>query len=296
VRPAVGSMRALFPVLVLLFCGGFAGALSAQAPAFPPAGDAQALDEPDPNEQIRIYKEILKLDPNNQNAFNGIKQAQDKIDNDRKQASQREDDQRKQEQQQSENARKQSQAIADANAALDRNDPAAARVALETAEKIGLANPEISALAGRVTAMQNFRQRLYYAALALAVAGVGAVVALILGLRGKRLPYIEVVDGSAAGKRYEITKPVTLIGSTEDYGGGANDIVVHDPDGLIAEAQCEIHEKAGRHYLLDCDSPHGTAADGKSVSADRPVLLRKDSVIVLAGVSTLRFGLEKEKK
>jgi hypothetical protein len=255
----------------------------------------KALDETDPAEQIRIYKQILELDPNNQNAFNGIRAAQDKIDNSRKQADQRDEERRKQEQQQESDTQKQNQAIADANAALDRNDPNAAASALEIAKRIGLANPEISGIAARISAMQYFRQRLEYAAFGFAVALVGIVVAFIVGFRGKRVPYVEALDGPLAGKRFEISKTPMLVGSVGDYGGGANDIVLTDPDGMIAEAQCEIHEKNGKYYLLDCGSPHGTAADGKPVTPDRPAPLKSGSRIDLAGVWKLRFGFERKK-
>jgi hypothetical protein len=246
----------------------------------------KALDETDPAEQIRIYRRILDLDPTNQNAFNGIRAAQDKIDNARKQADQRDEERRK---------KKQNQAIADANAALDRNDPDAASSALEIAKRIALANPEISGIAARISAMQYFRQRLEYAAFGFAVALVGIVVAFIVGFRGKRVPYVEVLDGPLAGKRFEISKTPLLVGSVGDYGGGSNDIVLTDPDGMIAEAQCEIHEKSGKYYLLDCGSPHGTAADGKTVNPDRPAPLKSGSRIDLAGVCKLRFGFERKK-
>jgi predicted component of type VI protein secretion system len=109
------------------------------------------------------------------------------------------------------------------------------------------------------------------------------------------VPYVEALDGPLAGKRFEISKPVILVGSVGDYGGGSNDIVLTDPDGMIAEAQCEIHEKNGKYYLLDCGSEHGTAADGKTVGPDRPATLKNGSRIDLAGVSKLRFGFERKK-
>ncbi len=128
-----------------------------------------------------------------------------------------------------------------------------------------------------------------------AIALIGIIV-LFFRTRGKKEPYLEVIDGLDKGKRYNLDQEVIHIGAVAQDGGNKNEIVVRDVEHMISRFHCEIHKHNGRFFLIDCGSANGTSVDRKPAKAGKPVQLKNGARLDLGGTSTFRLGFERPKK
>ncbi len=256
----------------------------------------QALRTSDPAQQIAIFDQILALNPNNQVAFNGRKEAVAKLEEQQRKAAEQAAAASQQEQAEQEKQMTLAQSIQSAEAAFLAGNLMAAEKALNAAERIAPDNPQVQALRSRL----NYANQRRSSILALGAAGLGtgciALLAWIFATRRRRDPYIEVVAGLDKGKRFNIDKEVVLIGAIPEDGGTKNDIVLRDAERMISRFHAQIHYKDGKLYIVDTNSYNGTFVDKKRLEPGKPVPLKGGSRVTFAGTCTVKIGFERRKK
>jgi hypothetical protein len=255
----------------------------------------QALATSDPQQQAGLYKQILEQDPNNQVAFMGLKDAQQKVDEANAKRAQEQAQQQQQSQTEAEKQSAGETARQKAESAFLAGDLDTAHTQIGVAQKTLSGDSGVHELAGRIESAIAARTRLR-----LLWGGVGlvALIALITAwwkTRGKKEAYLEIIDGLDKGKKYNLDQEVIHIGAVAEDGGNKNEIVVRDLERRISRFHCEIHKRQGKFFLLDCDSANGTRVDRKRASPGKPVRVKSGARIDLAGTCALRLGLEKKK-
>jgi len=256
----------------------------------------QALRTSDPAQQIAIFDQILALNPNNQVAFNGRKEAAAKLEE--QQRKQAEQAAASSQQQQAEQQKQMTlaQSIQAAESAFLMGNLAAAEKALNAAERIAPDNPQVQALRSRL----NYANQRRSSILALGAAGLGtgciALLAWIFAARRRRDPYIEVVAGLDKGKRFNIDKELIMVGAIPEDGGTKNDIVLRDAERMISRFHAQFHYKEGKLYVVDTNSYNGTFVDKKRLEPGKPVLLKNGARVSFAGTCTVKVGFERRKQ
>lgn len=97
--------------------------------------------------------------------------------------------------------------------------------------------------------------------------------------KGGPLPAALVGQGSAAGLRFTLDRPVTLIGRSEDC-----QLQLADP--LASRHHAEIHRDSWRYVLHDLGSRNGTLVNGQAIA--EPYHLQNGDTILVA-TTPLRF-------
>ena len=297
--PSIG--RPLTVIFALIFCISASGQV-------PPVDEEQqkaiaklfdrALSTEDTEAQIRVYRQILQIDPTNQNAFNGIERAKQKLEQERKDREKLAKDREKAEQdrgREKEQGERQAESVKQADGAIAAGNLESARVAVDTLRKLNPNDTNLGRLESDLQTLMSYRQWTLW--------GTGGVIAmfcsglavLIFILRGRTTPFLEVAEGKDAGTQYPLTKEITLIGSVEKFEDLANDIVFSDPEGRIAKAHCEIHKKDKKLYLIDLFSANGTMINDQPAEPEKAALLQAGSRINLGGALVLRLGYAKNK-
>jgi len=256
----------------------------------------QALRTSDPAQQIAIFDQILALNPNNQVAFNGRKEAVAKLEEQQRKEAEKAAASNQQEQAEQEKQMTLAQSIQSAEAAFLAGNLLAAEKALNAAERISPDNPQVQALRSRL----NYANQRRSSILALGAAGLGtgciALLAWVFAARRRRDPYVEVVAGLDKGKRFNIDKEVVMIGAIQEDGGTKNDIVLRDAERMISRFHAQLHYKEGKLYVVDTNSYNGTFVDKKRLEPGKPVLLKGGSRVTFAGTCTIKVGFERRKK
>ena len=256
----------------------------------------QALNADQPETQKDLYEKILALDPGNVNAANGFKEAQQKIAQAKTQQQKETEEKAQQSQTEEQKAATLAQSLQAGQAAFLMGDIATAAGQLAIAQRIAPDNPQVQSLKQRVDAAAQQRDRLRYLLLGgglLVLLGGGG---LFLFTRGKKDPFVEVIEGVQKGEKFALNQEVVHIGAVAQDGGMKNDIVLQDVERMISRFHCEIHVKAGKLFLIDCNSSNGTRLDGRRVSPGKPARLKSGSRVELGGTCALRVGYEKRKK
>ena len=257
---------------------------------------SQALATNDPQQQVQIYAEILRLDPSNSAAFTGHQQAQQKIDEARAKQQQEEQQSEQANQSESEKQSKGEEARQNAETAFLGGDLKSAQTQINIADNLLSGNPAVSQLRSRIDAAIAARDRIRYMGTGVGLAALIAAIVLFFRSRGKKEPYLEVIEGLDKGKRYNLDQDVVHIGAVAQDGGNKNDIVVRDVERMISCFHCEIHKHAGKFFLIDCDSANGTSVDSKRVSGRKPIRLKSGARLDLAGTWYFNWGLKKENR
>jgi hypothetical protein len=260
----------------------------------------QAFVTTDPAKQIELYNKVLLLDNNNQAAISGRNQAQAKLDQSKaqqEQAAQQEAAQAaaaKQQQEQAEaNEATKSNEIKQAEAAIIARNWTIAAAHIAIAKKLAPNESKVLDLDARIQNERKAQRFRRWTWIGFASAALGCLVTVLLLNRGKKQPYLEIVDGIHKGKRYRLEQDVIHIGAVAQDGGSKNEIVVTDSDHSISRFHCEIHRQYGKLWVLDCDSANGTYLDGHRVRPEKPALLKKGCRLQLAEACTLRLAFEK---
>ncbi len=264
---------------------------------------AKALASNDPEEQARIYTQILLIDPNNTVAFQGRKDALEKIDKMRAEQAQR---QAEEAQRQAQTAQQVEESLAKErtrreslkkaeDAFLAGQTEAAARY-LEPGKKAAPNDPEIQNLDALIQRDLAAKRRTMYLLIAGGVVLVLAAVLILVFRLRNRDPYLEIIQGDGRGKRYAIDKDVVAIGAVAQDGAGKNDIVIRDADRMVSRFHCEIHRRGRKIWLIDCESANGTWVDRRAAPPNKPVRVKNGAHIDLAGACVLRLGYERRKK
>lgn len=255
---------------------------------------AQALATNDPGQQVQLYTQILLLDPNNQVAFNGRQQAQQKIDEARAKQQQEEQQVEQANQSEAEKQAKGESAKQQAETAFLNGDLKTAQTQIAVADSLLSQSPEVQQLRSRIDAAVQARERMRYLGAGAGAVALLGIVVLLIRSRGKKEAFIEVVDGLDKGKRYTLDQDVVHIGAVAEDGGNKNEIVVRDAERMISRFHCEIHKHKGKYFLIDCGSANGTSVDEEPARKGKPVPLRSGARVELGGTCTLRLGFERK--
>lgn len=249
----------------------------------------RAVHSSDLQEQVTLYSRILELDPNNLVAYNGRKDAQDKLDALQAQQSQQQQKQQQERTQSQQNEAAKREALQQAETAFLSYDIRAARSHLNIAKKIDPSDPEVQRLDALIARHETLWLIQIIAAIALGILIVVGVVILFLRRRGPKQPYLEIVDGPEKGKRYLINQEVLHLGAVAQEGGNQNEVVISDPLRSVSPFHCEVRQHEGKLYVLDCDSANGTFLNGRRIHSREPVLLKKGARLRLAEACSLRL-------
>jgi hypothetical protein len=256
----------------------------------------QALATSDPAQQVEIFGNILVLDPNNQVAFNGRQQAQQKLEEASAKQTKETEAKVREVQAVIDNRQNGETARQGAEDALVNGDLTRAQAFLSTAEQLLPGDARLSALRTRVDQAVSARDRLRYALTGAGALALIASVGLFIrtrGFRGQRIPYLEVIEGVDKGKRYMLDQSVTRIGAIRQDGGNINEIVLRDVERMISRFHCEIHVRGKEIYLIDNGSANGTMLDKKRLEAGKAVVVKPGGRIDLGGTCVLKLGMRK---
>lgn len=257
---------------------------------------SQALKSSDPEEQMQLYDQIVRIDPANGAAAQGYKEAQQKLANQRAEAQKQQSEREKQEQAAGQKEALRDDSMQKAESAFLAGDLPAAQNYLSIAERVAPSNPAVQNLRRRIDAATSARSRITYLATSGGVLALAAIISFLVLNARKKHGYIEIISGIDKGKRFDLDKDVIRIGAVPQDGGTKNDIVVRDVERMISRFHCEVQSQDGKFYLVDRNSSNGTRLDKKPVVPGKPVRMKKGARIELAGTATLRFGLQRKKK
>lgn len=251
----------------------------------------QALRTSDPVAQMQLYQQVIQIDPTNQAAVQGYKEAQTKQEIQQKEAEKQQTVQNEAKR----NEAKKEDALNRAEQAFLRGDFQTASGLLAIAEQIDPGDTRVRDLRSKINEALSQGSRLRYLFLGGGLLCAGGFSTLFVLRRGKKQGYLKIVSGFEPGHRYDLNQPLVRIGAIVQDGAGKNDIVIRDVEHMISRFHCEIHNQDGKFYVIDCNSANGTRLDKKRVRSGEPQRLKNGARLELAGTTTLRFGLERRK-
>ncbi|MEW6366069.1 MAG: family 16 glycoside hydrolase [Acidobacteriota bacterium] len=256
----------------------------------------QALRAPTLEEQVKLYEEILLLDPGNQVAYSARKDAQAEIKRRAEEKEKKDQEAASQRQQTANTATTLRDSLKKAESALLSGNLRGAHAAIQVARNIAPTNPEVSRLGSIIDARMRIRRYITFGGFGLGGLSLVGLVSLLVRRSRKKDPYVEIIKGVEKGKRYRIDKEVVCFGAVQEDGGDRNDVVIQDVERMISRFHCEIHRRGEKLYLFDCSSANGTFLDGKPVLPGKPYRIKKGSRIDLAGTCVMRLDLQRRPK
>jgi hypothetical protein len=256
----------------------------------------QALSSDDPAEQMRLYQQVIQVDPSNAAAIQGYKEAQQRVAQAQEAQQQRQDQQQRQVVQTADRETQTQAALAQAQHFFLAGNLAVTSRMLQVAERLSPGNPVARDLQQRLNVAVGLRHRLIWLGGGAGLLCCGGLAVFLLRLRGgRRLAVLQVVEGLDTGRRYPLDQEVVRIGAVPRDGGQKNDIVVRDVERLVSRFHCEIHKQEGMFYLMDMNSSNGTCVDSANVEPGKLYPLRRGSIISLGGAVSLRFAYDRRK-
>jgi len=253
---------------------------------------SDALKSSDPAEQMRLYDQVIQLDPTNSGAAAGYKEAKEKLDRQAEEAQKQNVLQTQQQQNQSAGEG----ALHKAQIAFFAGDLTTADSQLALAERLAPSNPVVRELRQKINAVRSQNSRLRYLFFGGGLLAFGGLSTLFCLRLRKKHGFLQVMSGIENGRRYNLDQEVVRIGAVAQDGSERNDIIVRDIEHMISRFHCEIHHNNGKFYLVDCNSANGTQIDKKLVPPGEPQRLRRGARVDLAGTVTLNFGMERRRK
>ncbi|NYF78679.1 family 16 glycoside hydrolase [Granulicella arctica] len=258
---------------------------------------SQALKTSDPNEQMQLYDQVVRIDPSNAAAVQGYKEAAAKVAAQQQQTQQQETQAQQQVVSESDRDKQVAASLAEAQSSFLGGNIKGADAALHVAERLAPSNPLVGDLRSRINAALSLRHRLFFL-------GTSAGILALLGggglfwraRRQVRFPVLHVVNGLDQGRVYPVDRDVVRIGGIAQDGGQKNDIVIRDVEHMVSRFHCEVVKKDGNFFLVDTNSSNGTSVNGVAALPTKLVPLRKGSKIDLGGSTVLQFDFEKKKK
>jgi Domain of Unknown Function (DUF1080)/FHA domain len=254
-----------------------------------------AVSSSDPAEQVKIYRQVLQLDPSNAAAASLLNTAQDKLDKKQQAEQQLAASAAQQQNEGAKNEATRQEALAKAQDAFYHRDLSTANSQLAIAERVAPDDPDVKALRQQVDALRDQAARVRYFWIGGVVLALAALGLLIFLRMRKKDGYLQIVAGIDKGKKYNLDREVTRIGAIANDGGDTNDIVVRDMERMISRFHCEIHSQNGKFYVIDCNSANGTRVDKQRIPAGKPTQLKNGMHVDLGGTVSFRFGLEKRR-
>ena len=257
---------------------------------------SRAVKSNDPQEQMQLYDQVIKIDPNNGAAIQGYKDAQQKLEQQQLQQAQQQQASQSQQAKESETEKQLQSSLASAEASFLGGHIRDADSSLRIAERMAPSNPVVSDLRSRINAAMSLRHRLYFTGGAAGLAALsGGGFFLFRRRRSSKHPVLEVLQGLDQGRKYPLDRDVVRIGAVVQDGGQKNDIVVRDVEHLVSRFHCELVRKDGRLLLKDMNSSNGTKVNGEAVLPGRSIPLKRGARIDLGGTVVLRLGYERKR-
>jgi hypothetical protein len=258
---------------------------------------SQALKTSDPQQQMQLYDQVVRIDPNNAAAVQGFKEAAAKVALQQQQAQQQETQAQQQVVSESERDRQVSDSLSSAQSSFLSGNIKQADTSLRVAERLTPSNPLVGDLRLRINAALSLRRRLVFL-------GSGAGILALVGAGGLfwrvrrqvRFPVLHVMQGLDQGRVYPVDRDIVRIGGIAQDGGQKNDIVIRDVEHMISRFHCQVVKRDGNFYLVDTNSSNGTSVNGEAAMPKKLMPLRKGSKIDLGGSTVLQFDFEKKKK
>jgi hypothetical protein len=251
--------------------------------------DAQdALDSKDLAKAQRLYKQILRLDPDDALALKRSDElsaaTEKKKETDRTGTVEAADKEARE-------ARAQ-QLLTEAENALiaakltgDAEQLQRAQQALADARKYARPDdPKLVRLSAQIVQEDRARNARQWALWVFAaVVVVGIVVALVIYFR-RRGRLLEIIEGPQTGQVFVLKKDATALGAL----ASEVDWALEDPLRKISRRHCDVLRQGRHYFLIDC-STNGTVLNGRLLQKGQPVLLKRGDQIGLGGEVTLRF-------
>jgi hypothetical protein len=257
---------------------------------------SRAVKSTDPQEQMQLYDQVIKIDPSNSVAIQGYKEAQQKLEQQQAQQSQQQQTVQAQAEKQNVTEQQLKGSLASAEASFLGGHMGEADRSLRIAERIAPSNPLVTDLRSRINAATSLRRRLYFTGGSVGLAALlGGGFLLFRRRKSSRHLVLEVLHGVDQGRKYPLDRDVVRIGAVVQDGGQKNDIVVRDVEHLVSRFHCELIQRDGRILLRDMNSSNGTMVNGEIVSPGRPVPLKRGARIDLGGTVVLRLGYERKR-
>lgn len=257
---------------------------------------SRAVKSTDPQEQMQLYDQVIKIDPSNSVAIQGYKEAQQKLEQQQSQQNQQQQAVQAKEEKQGEADQQLKSSLASAEASFLGGHMREADSSLRIAEGIAPSNPMVTDLRSRINAATSLRRRLYFTGGGIGLAALfGGGFLFFRRRKSSRHPVLEVLHGLDQGRKYPLDRDVVRIGAVVQDGGQKNDIVVRDIEHLVSRFHCELIQKEGRILLKDMNSSNGTRVNGEAVLPGRPVPLKRGARIDLGGTVVLRLGYERKR-
>jgi len=250
----------------------------------------------DPAEQVRIYRQVLELDPSNAAAAGLLTTAQEKLDKQEAEAQQKEAERNKEQSEGAKNEAIKRDALAKAQDAFYHRDLSNANSQLAIAERVAPDDPEVKGLRQQIDVLRAQATRVRTFWIVGSVLGLGALGTFAFLKLRKKDGYLQVVSGMDNGRKYNLDREVVRIGAIAQDGGTSNDIVVRDVEHMISRFHCEIHSQEGKFYVVDCNSANGTRVDKQRIPPGKPAQLKNGTRVDLGGTVVFRFGLERRAK
>ena len=254
----------------------------------------QALETQNPEDAVRINKQILVLDPGDMPAQQRLDKAQTKLEA-------RSDLQEHALQLQLATTSKLEQNVARRDALLQRAEDALvhrrtseARDRLNDARRMGASGPEVDHLEAIIH--DRIRNRILLWSILGGLSLLSLIAALTYLRKRRRLApvgYLVALDGIEKGRRYLLNQEVTHIGGVAMDAGKKNEVIVRDPDRLVSRFHLEVHKRRNLYYVIDLDSSNGTYLNGRRLAAGAVTRLRNGDKLALAKAVSFALQLGK---
>jgi hypothetical protein len=225
---------------------------------------SQALKTSDPNQQMQMYDQVVRIDPNNAAAVQGYKEAAAKAAAQQQEVEQQQTQTQQQAVTESQRDQQVSALLVSAQSSFLVGDVKQADASLRIAERLAPRNPLVSDLRSKINAAFSLRHRLVLlgsTAGILALFGAGGL--FWRTRRQVRFPVLHVVHGLDQGRVYPVDRDIIRIGGIAQDGGQKNDIVIRDVEHMVSRFHCEVVKKNGEFFLVDTNSSNGTSVNGE---------------------------------
>ena len=253
----------------------------------------QALASDDPEEQAEIYTEILLIDPTNQVAYNGRRDALERLEEQQTDEQNAALEQQLAVEESLNRERNLRGALKEAEQAYMVDDLERAERQIVIAEELAPEDPEVVDLGFRIRERLDEQRRLRWILIGAGVLiGVGLLAWLIIRIRQKD-PYIEIVAGSDRGRRAPFDGDMFSIGAVPEDDQGKNDLVISDPSRMVSRFHCEIHRRNNRYYLIDIGSTNGTFLNNRKLRPGDKTPIKRGTRFRLGDHCVVRLGFER---
>lgn len=255
----------------------------------------EALATDDPEEQAEIYTKILLIDPTNQVAYNGRRDALERMESEQLESEAAALAEQQAIEESLNRERNLRSAVSNAERAYMADDLERAEEQILIAEEIAPDAPEVVDLGFRIRERLDAQRRMRWILWSIAsLVLVGLVVWLVVRVRRKD-PYLEITHGPDRGRRMAFDGDVFSIGAVPEDDQGKNDLVISDPGRMISRFHCEIHRRNNRYYLIDLGSTNGTFLNNKQLQPGRKTPLKRNAHFRMGDQCVVRLGFERRR-